>query len=123
MPLDALFADVSGPLCRVRPAVSLPPLDAESRIVEFNRAAEGLTGYASEEVCGREVWETGLIAQEEEPGFRETVAGLNAGEFPSRYEGHWMTEDGRRRFSSWRSSVVLGDDGEGTRVACRVRRT
>ena len=26
-------------------------LDAQGRIVEFNRAAEALTGYASEEIC------------------------------------------------------------------------
>ena len=100
-------------------------LDARGRIVEFNRAAEAPTGYASEEVCGREMWKTGLIAREEEPGFRGTVAGLNAGEFPSRYESHWVTKDGRRRLLSWRNGAVLGDhvlvadDGAGVFTARR----
>jgi len=90
-------------------------LDTEGRIVEFNRAAEELTGCASAEVCGRVVWETGLIAREEEPGFRGIVDRVNAGEFPARYESHWLTKDGRRLLS-WRSSAVLGDDGEVTHV-------
>ena len=87
-------------------------LDAQGRIVEFNRAAQELTGYANEEVRGRVVWETGLVAREEELGFREMIARLNAGEFLNRYESHWMTKDGRRRLLSWRNSAVLGDDGE-----------
>ena len=91
-------------------------LDTQGRIVEFNRAAEELTGYASGEVCGRVVGETGLIAQEEEPGFRGMVARLNAGECSDRYESHWVTKDGRRRLLSWRNSAVLGDHGEVTHV-------
>ena len=83
-------------------------LDARGRIVEFNRVAEALTGYASGEVCGREMWKTGLIAQEDE-AFRGTVAGRNAGELPDRYESHWVTKDGRRRLLSWRNGAVLGD--------------
>ena len=62
------------------------------------------------------VWEAGLIARQQESGFRETVAGLNAGKFPSRYESHWATKDGRRRLLSWRNSAVLGDHGEVTHV-------
>jgi PAS domain S-box-containing protein len=84
-------------------------LDAQGRIVEFNRAAKALTGYASEEGCGRVVWETRLIAGEADPGFRGTVARVNAGEFPDRCESHWVTKDGRRRLLSWRNSAVLGD--------------
>ncbi len=89
--------------------------DVQGRIVEFNRAAEELTGYSSEEVRGRVVWETGLIGQEE-PGFREMVARLNAGKFPDHYQSHWATKDGRRRLLSWRNSAVLGDHGEVTHV-------
>jgi PAS domain S-box-containing protein len=91
-------------------------LDAHGPVVEFNRAAEELTGYSSEEVCGCVVSETGLIAQDEQSGFRQTVARLNAGELPDRCESDWMTKDGRRRLLSWRNSAVLGDHGEVTHV-------
>jgi hypothetical protein len=72
------------------------------------------------------MWMTGLIARQDEPGFRDTVARVNAGEVPDRYESLWMTKEGRRRLLSWRNGAVLGDhvlvgdDGAGVFTARRL---
>ena len=87
-------------------------LDAQGRLVELNRAGEELTGYSVEEIRGRKLWESGLVPEEEEPGTREVFARLHAGDFPNRYENHWITRDGRWRLLSWRNSAVLDEYGE-----------
>ena len=91
-------------------------LDAQGRLVELSRAGEELTGYSAEEIRGRKLWETGLIPEEEQSGTREVFAGLRAGDFPNRYENHWITRDGRCRLLSWRNSAVLDEYGEVSHV-------
>ena len=91
-------------------------LDAQGRLVELNRAGEELTGYSAEEIRGRKLWETGLVPEGEQPGTREVFADLHAGDFPSRYENHWITRDGRWRLLSWRNSAVLDEYGEVSHV-------
>ena len=91
-------------------------LDAQGRLVELNRAGEELTGYSGEELRGRELWETGLVPEEEQSGTREVFARLRAGDFPNRYENHWITKDGRSRLLSWRNSAVLDEHGEVSHV-------
>ena len=91
-------------------------LDAQGRLVELNRAGEELTGYSAEEIRGRKLWESGLVPEEEKPGTREVFARLHAGDFPNRYENHWITRDGRWRLLSWRNSAVLDEYGEVSRV-------
>ena len=91
-------------------------LDAQGRVVELNRAGEELTGYSGEELRGRELWETGLVPEEEQSGTREVFARLRAGDFPNRYENHWITKDGRSRLLSWRNSAVLDEHGEVSHV-------
>ena len=93
-------------------------LDAQGRLVELNRAGEELTGYSGEElrIRGRKLWETGLVPEEEQSGTREVFARLRAGDFPNRYENHWITKDGRWRLLSWRNSAVLDEYGEVSRV-------
>ena len=61
-------------------------LDAQGRVVELNRAGEELIGYSAEEVCGRELWETGLVPEEEQLGTREVFARLRAGDSRNRHE-------------------------------------
>ena len=91
-------------------------LDAQGRLVELNRAGEELTGYSAEEIRGRKLWDSGLVPEEEKPGTREVFARLHAGDFPNRYENHWITRDGRWRLLSWRNSAVLDEYGEVSRV-------
>jgi PAS domain S-box-containing protein len=91
-------------------------LDAQGRLVELNRAGEELTGYRGEEIRGRKLWETGLVPEEEQSGTREAFARLRTGDFPNRYENHWITKDGRWRLLSWRNSAVVDAYGEVSRV-------
>ena len=91
-------------------------LDAQGRVVELNRAGEELTGYSGEEIRGRKLWETGLVPEEEQSVTREVFARLRAGDFPNRYENHWISKDGRWRLLSWRNSEVLDEYGEVSRV-------
>ena len=91
-------------------------LDAQGRVVELNRAGEELTGYSSEEIRGRKLWETGLVPEDQQPGTREVFSRLRAGDFPNRYENHWITKDRRWRLLSWGNSAVLDEDGEISRV-------
>ena len=91
-------------------------LDAQGGVVELNRAGEELTGYSAEEIRGRKLWESGLVPEEEQSGTREVFARLRAGDFPNRYENHWITRDGRWRLLSWRNSAVVDEYGEVSRV-------
>ena len=91
-------------------------LDAQGGVVELNRAGEELTGYSGEEIRGRKLWETRLVPEEEQSVTREVFARLRAGDFPNRYENHWITKDGRWRLLSWRNSAVLDEYGEVSRV-------
>jgi PAS domain S-box-containing protein len=85
-------------------------LDAEGRVVAFNCAAGELSGHGDEDVAGCDVWETGLIREEDQLGTRESFDHLRAGDFPNRSENRWITEGGQRRLLSWRNSAVLGDE-------------
>jgi cyclic di-GMP phosphodiesterase Gmr len=60
------------------PAVVLI-LDAYGRVVEFNRAAQDLSGYRREDVVGRSLWETELIPEEEQSGTQDCLAKLCGG--------------------------------------------
>jgi PAS domain S-box-containing protein len=86
-------------------------LDADGRIVVFNRACEECTAYASEEVVGRRTWEF-LLGPEEAQGARRVFEALRLGAPASRYENHWVTRQGDRRLIAWSNSVVRDADGE-----------
>lgn len=85
-------------------------LDAEGRIVLFNRACEECTSYASEEVVGRRTWEF-LLGADEAEGAREVFEALRLGAPASRYENHWVTRQGDRRLIAWSNSVVRDESG------------
>jgi PAS domain S-box-containing protein len=85
-------------------------LDAEGRIVRFNRACEELTGYPFEEVRGKQVWDLFILPGEIE-GVKGVFKNLRSGMFPNRHVNFWRTRDGNRRLISWSNTVLLNDAG------------
>ena len=86
-------------------------LDAEGKIVLFNRACEEITGYTYAEVIGKYVWDL-FIIEEEIEGVKKVIEDLQSGHFPSRYENYWLTKSGERRLVVWSNTVLQDDDGK-----------
>ena len=90
-------------------------LDAEGRIVRFNRACELTTGYAAEEVSGRCIWDFFVLAEEVER-FKSIFQNLRVDELPQDYQSHWLTRHGAQRLIAWSSTTLPGVEGTPTYV-------
>ena len=90
--------------------------DREGRIVRFNRACEETTGYARDQVLGRDAREV-VIPPEDRAAFGPFLAEIWATGRPSPREGEWLTRDGARRLISWANEPVRAADGE---IECLV---
>jgi PAS domain S-box-containing protein len=86
-------------------------LDREGRVVRFNRACEGLTGYSFAEVGGRPVWDLQLFPEGEKAGARAAFDRLTAGQFPSLHSGYWVSKSGERRWIVWSNTALTGPAG------------
>jgi len=80
-------------------------LDRAGRIISFNHTCEEITGYTFEEVKNRLVWDF-LIPSEQVDAVRDVFLKLQAGDFPSKYENHWMTKSGSRRLIAWSNDCL-----------------
>jgi two-component system CheB/CheR fusion protein len=84
-------------------------LDGAGHIVQFNRAAQELTGYSLEEARGRRLWDFLPIPEERgqlKKDFEEVVKGGKA-----RAETHWLTKRGQRRLIAVFDTVAVTDGG------------
>lgn len=90
-------------------------LDDEGRILRFNRACERTTGYSTEEVVGRRVWDLFLTPQDVEPA-KAIFEELAASELSKEHETVWLTREGEARLIAWSNTAVYGDEGEVTYV-------
>jgi PAS domain S-box-containing protein len=86
-------------------------LDREGRILRFNRACEQTTGYSSEEVVGRYVWDLFVIPDEVD-GVKAVFERLRGGEPRNYYENDWKRKDGGLRRISWSNTVLTGPNGK-----------
>jgi len=86
-------------------------LDAEGRIVRFNRACEELTGYRLDEVGGTPFWQF-LVAPERVEGLRQMLEDMSQSGASARHEGEWLTRSGGRRLIDWTNAPLLGPDGK-----------
>jgi diguanylate cyclase (GGDEF)-like protein/PAS domain S-box-containing protein len=88
-------------------------LDAEGRLVRWNRACEALLGYTAAELDSRNALFDLIPADERhiaEAGMRR----LRAGESPVRAEFQWRTRDGDLRLIQWSTTALIAPDGEVT---------
>jgi two-component system cell cycle sensor histidine kinase/response regulator CckA len=85
-------------------------LDRDGRIVRFNRTCEAVSGYTSEEVQGRFVWDF-LIPPEQVEGVKKVFSSLTSGMFPNKYENYWVAKDGQRKLIAWSNAALLAADG------------
>lgn len=86
-------------------------LDAEGRIVRFNRACQEMTGYSFEELRGARFWKQLLPPEEAARVERDFFAQRTTGQGHAQYEGCWLTRTGERRLISWSSNVLRGQTG------------
>ena len=83
-------------------------LDGKGRVLQFNRAAQELTGYSLEEVKGKPLWDF-LPVQERAQGKRGFEAELSGGK--GHGETHLLTKPGRPRLIAWSNSVAVMEGG------------
>jgi PAS domain S-box-containing protein len=110
LPLDqqSLPISPSQPITDVTKAIldviSSPTIatDCAGRLLQFNRAAENLSGYKAAAVLGRPVWEV-FLKDEQAEKMREE---FERQYFPVYFENQWSLADGSIRDLAWSSTVV-----------------
>ena len=85
-------------------------LDAQGRIVRFNRTCERVSGYTADDI--RTTSLSRLIPASEVGKVEETFQALLARRGGERAENHWVSRAGELRLISWSNSTIVGDDGE-----------
>ena len=84
-------------------------LDTDGCILQFNHAAQDLTGYSLKEVKGRPLWDVLPIAAEKaqtKHSFEEVIRTGTA-----HGETHWRTKGGEPRLIAWSNTVAKNVDG------------
>ena len=85
-------------------------LDAEGRIVRFNRACEKASGRDFETVKGHHVSEL-FETPDEAERFRTTLEQWRSGGGPAEHDGCWVNDRGERRIITWSGTLLRGDRG------------
>ena len=96
-------------------------LEKTGKIIKFNKAAEKLTGYSSEEVKDKYVWDFLLVPEEIEPV--KTVFNQVASNEANEYENYWVSKNGQRHLIHWNNSVIIDSDGVfeyGVSIGCDI---
>ncbi|MEM9188970.1 MAG: PAS domain S-box protein [Myxococcota bacterium] len=85
--------------------------DAEGRIVQFNRAAERVTGYRFADIQMKTWWEVGLVAPAVKDDYLSGIERVRVDEFPLDYEIDFRAVDGHDVRVRWKVSALVDEDG------------
>ena len=86
-------------------------LDTSGRIVRCNQAAEQVTGYSSEELHGRILWDV-FISEGRREQSRARFEALISTKARSIFENEWYSKSGEPRLISFSNTVLVGQDGQ-----------
>lgn len=90
-------------------------LDAEGKIVRFNRLWGETTGLAAKQMEGRLIWDL-LPLSEDGEHFRAVFLAAKGSMQVQESESLWVRPDGETRSISWALTVLKGEDGETAHV-------
>ena len=79
--------------------------------MRFNQSCEKTTGYTSQEMMGRHIWDV-LLVPEEVKTVKAVFEELRASQIPNQAENYWVGKDGRKRLIAWSNTTLLNDKGE-----------
>ena len=85
-------------------------LEADGRIVYWNRPCADLTGYSLQEIRGRRLWDF-VLAPEEVESVRTVFGALPTATLPSAFANYWITKTGERRWIAWSHTLTRTPDG------------
>jgi diguanylate cyclase (GGDEF)-like protein/PAS domain S-box-containing protein len=88
-------------------------VDADGRLVRWNRACEQLLGYRQAQLEAPYAL-LDLMPAAERRHARKTIGALMAGDSPLEAEFHWRARTGRLRLIKWSMTALTGPGGEVT---------
>jgi len=82
-------------------------LDLEGRFKRFNREAESVTGYSSNEVLDRAIWDS-VIPEHDIEQVKKQFRNLREGvvDAETHYENEWRAKDGRQIALQWNATTL-----------------
>ena len=114
-PSSLLDADLTDLVIQFAPALVIV-YDRDGCIRLFNPYCEQVTGYCSEEVLGRVMWDF-LVPPEQAERVRMTLLShAESRSFHPVGENHLVAKDGRRRLIHWQYRALLDEAGGTARI-------
>lgn len=86
-------------------------LDAEGRILRFNKACESATGYVLSEAAGKYIWEL-FLSPEEAQSFRDYIEQPVVQLGQKSTESWLISKTGKRKLIDWAISVLVNEESE-----------
>ncbi len=86
-------------------------LDAEGRILRFNKACESATGYVLSEAEGKYIWEL-FLSPEEAQSFRNYIEQPVVQLGQKSTESWLISKTGKRKLIDWAISVLVNEESE-----------
>lgn len=84
--------------------------DSQGKVVRFNRASEQATGYYSDEVKGKYLWEL-FLPPEEVDIVKNAIRDVLTGVVANEYETHWIARNNSRRLIAWSNTTLNNKSG------------